>query len=88
MSGFLGMVPEDVELLAADFDTKAGDIELIISHLTTQLQNTTWQGADRDNFEAMWSGELTNNLTQLANALRETGIIANNNAQQQRTVSS
>jgi uncharacterized protein YukE len=88
MSGFLGMVPEDVELLAADFDAKAGDIETIISHLTTHLQNTTWRGADRENFEASWTGEMTNSLTQLASALRETGVVANSNAQQQRTASS
>jgi hypothetical protein len=44
-------------------------------------------GNDRDAFEATWSGEMTNNLTQLANSLREAGQVANNNAQQQRSAS-
>lgn len=88
MSGFLGQVPEDVEALAADFDTKASDVETLVSALTTRLGATTWVGTDRDNFEAAWSGDMTSNLTQLANALRETGTIANNNAQQQRAASS
>ncbi|HLU63079.1 MAG TPA: WXG100 family type VII secretion target [Protaetiibacter sp.] len=88
MSGFLGQIPEEVEALAAEFDNKAGDVETLIAAITQRLQSTTWRGADREAFEASWSGEMTNNLTQLANALRETGQIANNNAQQQRTASS
>lgn len=88
MSMFLGQVPEEVESLAMEFDNKAGDVENLIGAITTRLQSTTWRGADRESFEASWSGEMTNNLTQLANALRETGQIANNNAQQQRTASS
>jgi len=88
MGIFLGQIPEDVEALAADFDAKAGEVETVIQTITTRLGSTNWVGADRDAFEASWSGEHTNNLTQLANALRETGVIANNNAQQQRTASS
>lgn len=88
MSGFLGQVPEEVEALAAEFDTKAGEVETLIQSVTTRLGATNWVGSDRDNFEATWNGEMTSNLTQLANTLRETGTIANNNAQQQRTASS
>lgn len=88
MSGFLGQIPEEVEALAAEFDHRAGDVETLIAAITQRLQSTTWRGADRESFEASWSGEMTNNLTQLANALRETGQIANSNAQQQRTASS
>lgn len=88
MGIFLGQIPEDVEALAAAFDAKAGEVEVVIQTITTRLGSTNWVGSDRDAFEAAWSGEHTNNLTQLANALRETGQIANNNAQQQRTASS
>ena len=88
MSGFLGQVPEEVEQLASEFETQAGNVETLISAINQRLQSTTWRGADRESFEASWSGEITNNLTQLANALRETGQIANTNAQQQRTASS
>ncbi len=87
MSGFLGQVPEEVEALAADFDHKAGDVETLITTVNSRLSSTTWVGNDRDAFEATWAGEMTNNLTQLANSLREAGQIANNNAQQQRTAS-
>lgn len=88
MSGFLGQVPEEVEALGTDFDTKAGEVETLISAVGTRLSATNWVGADRDNFEATWTGEITNTLTQLANTLRETGVIATNNATQQRTASS
>jgi uncharacterized protein YukE len=88
MSGFLGQVPEEVEALAADFETKSSDVETLITTVSSRLASTTWVGNDRDAFEASWTGEMTNNLTQLANSLREAGLIANNNAQQQRTASS
>ena len=87
MSGFLGQVPEEVEALGAEFDSKAGEVETLVQTLTQRLAATTWRGADREAFEASWSGEITNNLAQLANSLREAGQIANTNAQQQRTAS-
>jgi hypothetical protein len=87
MSGFLGQVPEEVEALGADFETKAGDVETLITTVSSRLASTTWVGNDRDAFEASWTGEMTNNLTQLANSLRDAGMVANNNAQQQRTAS-
>lgn len=87
MSGFLGQVPEEVEQLAAHFDAKAGDVETLITTVSSRLAAVAWVGNDRDAFEATWTGEMTNNLTQLANSLREAGVIANNNAQQQRTAS-
>ena len=88
MSGFLGQVPEDVEALAADFDARAGDVESLIQAINTRFGSTSWVGTDRDNFEASWNGDMTSNLTQLANALRDTGHVANSNAQQQRAASS
>lgn len=87
MTGFLGQVPEEVEALGADFETKAGDVETLITTVSSRLASTTWVGSDRDAFEASWTGEMTNNLTQLANSLRDAGMVANNNAQQQRTAS-
>lgn len=88
MSGFLGQIPEEVEQLARTFDQKAGDVESLITYINGRLQSTTWVGADREAFESSWSGEMTSGLTQLANSLRETGQLANTNAQQQRTASS
>ncbi|MET0990196.1 MAG: WXG100 family type VII secretion target [Glaciihabitans sp.] len=88
MSGFLGQVPEEVEALAQEFDTQADNVETLIQAVNTRLGNTNWVGTDRDNFEASWNGDITSNLTALANTLRETGTLANNNASQQRTASS
>jgi hypothetical protein len=87
MSGFLGQVPEDVEALGADFDAKATDVETLIQAINGRFSSTHWVGPDRDNFEATWTGEMTNSLNQLAQALRETGTIARNNASQQRSAS-
>ncbi len=88
MSGFLGMVPEDVEALAAEFQRRAGQVETIVHAVTTRLQATTWVGADREAFEADWTGGLSATLARLATALRETGSIAASNVAQQREASS
>ena len=88
MTGFLGQVPDEVQSLAGDFRAKADEIESIISDITTRFQGTTWRGDDRESFEASWSGEMTNTLTQLAAALRDAGTVADKNAEQQITASS
>lgn len=87
-TGFLGQIPEDVDALGTEFETKADEVEALITAITTRLQATTWRGNDRDNFESTWNGEITNSLTQLANSLRAAGTIAHSNSTQQVTASS
>ena len=88
MTAFLGQIPEDVHSLGAEFIAQATEVENLVTAINTRLGATTWRGSDRDNFESTWNGEITNNLTQLANALREAGGVANSNADQQIQASS
>jgi uncharacterized protein YukE len=88
MAQFVGQIPEEVDVLAADFEAKAGDIESLIQALKTKLGSTTWVGQDRQRFEGEWDGRLTTQLRIVADALRETAIVARGNAEQQRTASS
>jgi len=88
MSGFLGMVPEDIEALAAAFEQRAGQVETIVHAVTTRLQATTWVGGVRDAFEADWTGGLSATLSTLSAGLRDAGSLAASNAAQQREASS
>ncbi len=88
MSGFLGMVPEDIESLAADLERRGEQVETIVHAVTTRLRATSWTGGDRDAFEADWTGGISAALVRLATALREAGGIAASNAAQQREASS
>jgi len=87
MTTFLGLVPDEVETLAVDFDAKAGDIETLISSLVVRLSTTTWTGPDRDQFQSDWDGPLTSNLRNAAASLRDAAAVARANAEQQRQAS-
>lgn len=87
MSGFLGMTPEDVEGLAAEFALRADELDATLQAIGARLDATSWRGADRDAFESDWRGELVAAIAALATALREAGVLASANASQQRQVS-
>jgi len=87
MTGFLGMVPTEVDALANALRRKADEVDQLTQSITGRLEGTSWAGADRTAFEQQWSGELANGLRQLSQTLRDTGEVAAANAQQQRDVS-
>ncbi|WP_166875743.1 hypothetical protein [Salinibacterium sp. ZJ450] len=87
MASFIGQIPEEVDALATDFDAKAGDIDTLISALSSKLGSTTWVGSDRTRFEGDWNSTLTTSLRNVAGSLRDAAVLARGNAQQQRDAS-
>ena len=87
MDQYLGQVPEEVDALAAEFETKAGDLESIQAAITAKLGGTTWTGPDRERFQGEWESQLGTAFTQLAEMLRTGARIAGGNAQEQRDAS-
>jgi uncharacterized protein YukE len=83
MADYIGMDPAEVETFSQALETKAGDLETIISTLTTQLANTTWIGNDRTRFEENWSGTIALNLRNAADQLHTASTTAHNDAQAQ-----
>ncbi|NLA65436.1 MAG: hypothetical protein GX862_05825 [Leucobacter sp.] len=83
----LGQIPEEVDSLAADLDSRAGDIETLISAIASKLGATTWTGPDRDRFVGDWNSTLTSNLRNVAGSLRDAASVARQNAEQQRQAS-
>lgn len=88
MADYIGMDPQEVQAFSLQLENKAGDLEVIISTLTSQLANTTWVGADRQRFEGNWQGTIAVNLKAAADQLHEASRIAHGDAEAQIATSS
>jgi hypothetical protein len=88
MAQFLGQIPDEVRMRAAEFDAKATDLENVITALKSKLGSSTWVGPDRTRFEGDWDSALSGSLRNVAGALRVAATTARGNADQQDTASS
>jgi uncharacterized protein YukE len=87
MAEFIGQNPDEVRDLATLFDTKAGDLEGIVSAIQSKLASTTWTGPDRTRFETETWSTVQTNLNTIAASLRDAGTSARTNATEQETAS-
>jgi len=87
MAEYLGQNPDEVRELANLFDTKATDLEGVVSAINSKLGSTTWVGPDRTRFETDTWSTIQNNLNTIANTLREAGTAARTNATEQENAS-
>lgn len=83
-----GLDVQQVRQLSSQLNQKAGEIENVLSTLTTALNNTQWEGPDATSFRSEWSGQHTSALRQVANALRDAATKATQNANSQESTSS
>ncbi len=82
-----GLDIEQVRQLSSQLNQKAADIESILSTLTSALNSTQWEGPDANQFRNDWSGQHTSSLRNVANALRDAGAKAQQNAAAQEQTS-
>jgi uncharacterized protein YukE len=82
-----GLDVQQVRQLSAQLTQKAGDIESVLSTLTSSLQNTEWTGPDATGFRNDWTGQHTAALKQVINALRDAAQKTQANAQAQEDAS-
>ncbi|KGJ79651.1 hypothetical protein GY21_04280 [Cryobacterium roopkundense] len=82
-----GLDVQQVRQLSTQLNTKAGDIESVLTTLTTALNSTEWTGPDATAFRGDWSGQHTAALKNVIQALRDTATKASKNAQDQETAS-
>lgn len=82
-----GLDVQQVRQLSSQLSQKAGDIESVLSTLTSTLGNTEWTGPDAQAFRNDWSGQHTAALKQVVNALRDASQKAQGNAQAQENAS-
>lgn len=78
---------QQLRALGAQLNSKAGEIDGILSNLTNLLNNTQWQGPDATRFHTEWTGQHTAALRQVASALRDAASKAQQNAAQQEQAS-
>lgn len=84
---FTGMDISQVQSLAQQFQSKAEEIETIMSTLTSALGGAQWVGPDRQRFESEWNGQYCSALRNVAEGLRSAAQTATQNAQQQEQAS-
>ena len=84
---FTGMDVSAVRALASQMQHSASEIQSLCNQLTSQLQNASWVGPDREHFVGDWQSTHVAQLTQVANALNEAAQRANQNAQEQENAS-
>ncbi|WP_159823500.1 WXG100 family type VII secretion target [Arthrobacter sp. 9AX] len=65
----------------------ASEIETQRATLTKLLHSTDWRGPDADKFKQEWDGQHTSLLNKVAEALKEAGTKATQNAEQQSQTS-
>ncbi|MGC0369911.1 WXG100 family type VII secretion target [Microbacterium sp. SLBN-111] len=82
-----GLDVEQVRALSSQLNNKAGDIESILSQLTSALSQTQWEGPDANQFRSDWSGPHTASLRNVVQALRDAATKAQQNAAAQEQTS-
>lgn len=82
-----GLDVQQVRQLSTQLSQKAGDIDSILSTLTSALNSTQWEGPDATQFRNDWSGQHTSALRQVAQALRDASQKAAQNATAQEQTS-
>lgn len=88
MANMSGMDVQAVRQLATQLKAAGDQITQLTQKLTSQLNSTTWQGSDQQRFSNDWQSQYRTSLTNVADALRQAGELANRNAQEQEQASS
>jgi hypothetical protein len=78
---------EQLRQLGSKLQNGANEIESQRNTLTSFLDQVDWRGPDADKFKEQWRGEHTTRLNQVAEALKEAGNRAKQNADQQSQTS-
>lgn len=79
---------EQVKQLAAQLNSKAGDIQNVISQLTSKVNSVEWRGPDAERFKSDWQGQHVPQLKQIVTALQTASQKASKNASEQQQASS
>lgn len=85
---YLGQDVEQVKQLATQMNSKAGDIENVISQLTSSVNGVRWDGNDAKQFKNDWQSQHVPQLRKVVDALRNASQAAKRNAAEQEQTSS
>jgi hypothetical protein len=82
-----GMNIEQVRQLGNTLQAKAEEIRSMVSQIDGQLNGTTWEGPDAQQFKGQWWPEHKNHLLTAAEGIHGFGQSALNNASEQEATS-
>jgi WXG100 family type VII secretion target len=80
MPGRIGGTIEQMTTMGTKFGTEADTIGALVSRITTQLNNTDWEGGAAQRFRDQWNGEFRSVFTKVEAGLRECGTEVKNRA--------
>ncbi|MEZ3161454.1 WXG100 family type VII secretion target [Microbacterium sp. BWT-B31] len=83
-----GLDVQQVRELSSQLNQKAGEIQQILTQLSSKLSSTQWNGPDAERFRNEWSGQHTASLKNVINALHDAAQKASKNASAQESTSS
>ncbi len=83
-----GLDVEAVRSLANTLRTQAEQVRTVVTTITSQMDQTDWNGSDATQFQEEWQGTHSAKLNEIAAALEQYGTTADNNAQMQEETSS
>ena len=78
---------EQLQQLSTQLNSKAGEIQNVISQLSSQISSVNWLGPDATKFKSDWQGQHVAQLKQVVSALQAASQNARKNAQEQQTAS-
>ncbi|MBN9170504.1 MAG: WXG100 family type VII secretion target [Microbacterium sp.] len=83
-----GLDVQQVRQLSTQLNSKASEIQSILTQLTSKLNSTQWTGPDAEPFRNEWAGEHTASLKKVIQALQDASQKASSNAAAQESTSS
>jgi uncharacterized protein YukE len=78
---------EQLSQLSTQLNSKASEIQNVISQLSSQISSVNWLGPDATKFKSDWQGQHVAQLKQVVSALQAASQSAKKNAQEQQTAS-
>lgn len=86
--GVYGQDIAEVNKLATQLNSKAEEIQQIVTQLSSAVNSVQWMGPDADRFRSDWSSQHTAKLKAVVSALQAASQSAKKNAQEQQQASS
>ncbi len=82
-----GLDVQQVRQLSSQLNSKAQEIQGILTSLTSALNGTQWEGPDATRFRSEWTGAHTASLKSVIQALQDASTKASQNAAAQESTS-
>ena len=83
-----GMDTEQGRQIGQNMGAQAGQVSGMVAGISAMIQGLSWQGSDRQAFEADWTGSFAPQATNASRTLEEQGHVLCVHADRQDAVSS